>query len=86
MLVIVKGARRRSTFPRSRIGTSRPFFFSDGSLAAHYISFHDEVVCSQANENNSNNNPQIQMYMPLSVAAIGSGWFDPINQFNVHNL
>jgi carboxypeptidase D len=63
-----------TTPKKSRLG--RPFFFSGESYAGHYIPSMMNFIRQQ-----NLNDPQI--HMPLTGAAIGNGWFDPVNQFNV---
>ena len=61
----------------------RPFFFSGESHAGHYIPSMMNYIRKK------NSKPKLLskndgVFMPLSGAAIGNGWFDPTYQYSAH--
>jgi carboxypeptidase D len=62
---------------------SRPFYFSGESHAGHYIPSMMHHIQTQnsliTDKKNSDNKDSI--VIPLSGAAIGNGWTDPLNQY-----
>ncbi len=61
----------------------RPFFFSGESHAGHYIPSMMNYI-RKKNLELANHPNQDSVIMPLSGAAIGNGWFDPIYQYSAH--
>lgn len=61
----------------------RPFFFSGESHAGHYIPSMMNYIRKQ-NKDVQNLKKNDGVVMPLTGAAIGNGWFDPIYQYSAH--
>ena len=63
----------------------RPFYFSGESYAGHYIPTMMAYI-QQQNERNEDGDDgdHVRIQMPLSGAAIGNGWVDPLHQFSPH--
>jgi carboxypeptidase D len=61
----------------------RPFFFSGESHAGHYIPSMMNYIRKQ-NKNKEHLQTVDGVVMPLTGAAIGNGWFDPIYQYSAH--
>lgn len=62
---------------------TRPFFFSGESHAGHYIPSMMNYIRKQ-NLHLSNLKQSGGVVMPLTGAAIGNGWFDPVYQYSAH--
>ena len=64
---------------------SKPIFFSGESQAGHYIPSMIDYIVKQ-NADMGGKGTKAQIILDVKGMAIGNGWFDPINQYDVSDF